>query len=162
MIKSKPFKVTLTNKYSIIIPNTVADLFAEKNQKRVKVEASKNDVIISFHAALKKEKTDNYRMYFSNAKQKALDIDFGDTFSIQLFEDQSKYGVEMPETLNAVLSSDYDAYELFENLTPGKKRSIIYAIMRYKNVQTQVDKSIIMTNNLKRGIKDLKLILKGN
>jgi len=68
----------------------------------------------------------------------------------------------MPEALEAVLLSAYKAFSIFESFTAGKQRSIIYAIKRYKNIQTQVDKSIIMTENLKRGIHDLKLILKAN
>lgn len=159
---SESFKITLTDKYSVVIPNRIATLFIETNQKRVKVKASHKDNTLNFYAALKKEKTGLCHIYFSNAKQKELQIEFGDTFSMQLFEDTSKYGVEMPEALEAVLLSDYEAFSIFEGFTAGKQRSIIYAIKRYKNVQTQVDKSIIMTENLKRGIHDLKLILKAN
>jgi uncharacterized protein YdeI (YjbR/CyaY-like superfamily) len=161
-MKSESFKISLIDKSSVVIPNRVATLFLETNHKRVKVKASHKDNTINFYAALKNEKTGNCRIYFSNAKQKELQLEFGDTFSMQLFEDTSKYGVEMPEALEAVLLSDYEAFSIFESFTAGKQRSIIYVIKRYKNVQTQVDKSIIMTENLKRGIHDLKLLFKAN
>ena len=117
---------------------------------------------IEFHAALKKEKTGLFRIYFSKAKQKELGVFPNDYFKLQIFEDTSKYGVDMSEELEAVLLSDYDAFQIFESLTPGKQRSIIYAISRYKASQTRIDKSILLTDNLKRGIKDPKLWLKPN
>ena len=160
MLKSQPFDVALANKQSVVIPIQHIDKFIKANQKRVKVTATFNQKSITFYAALKKEKSGMYRIYFSKAKQKELDIFMNDYFQLQIFEDTSKYGVEMSEELEAVLLSDYDAFQLFEGLTPGKKRSIIYAISRYKSPQTRVDKALILTQNLKKGIKDPKLWLK--
>lgn len=77
-------------------------------------------------------------MMFSKTKQKKLNLDLGDKFTIQLFEDTSKYGVDFPEELEAVLMSDFDAYTIFENLTKGKQRSIIYGILRYKSSQQKL------------------------
>lgn len=101
-------------------------------------------------------------MYFSKAKQKELGVEMNDIITIQLFEDTSKYGVEPCEEFEAVMLTDYDACTIFEALTPGKKRSIIYAIGRYKYSQTRIDKTLLFTQNLKRGIFDQKLWLKQN
>lgn len=162
MLKSLPFEVTLADKYSVILPEEPIIDFIENNHKRVKVIASFENQQIEFYAALKKEKTGLFRIYFSKAKQKELGIFPNDYFKLQVLEDTSKYGVEMSEELEAVLLSDYDAFQIFENLTPGKQRTIIYAISRYKASQTRIDKSILFTENLKRGIKDPKLWLKIN
>ena len=97
---------------------------------------------------------------FGKRLQKELNIFQNDYFEMQLFEDTSKYGVDVPEELDAVFLSDYEAFKIFENLTPGKKRSIIYAISRYKNSQTKIDKSLIMCENLKRGHLNPYSILK--
>ena len=160
MLKSEPFEITLATSHSVIIPETAARLFLNDNHKRVKVRASFNGQSISYHAALVSKKDGSYTMYFSKEKQKQLGVFMNDYFEIQLFEDQSKYGVDMPEELDAVLTSDYEAYSIFENLTPGRQRSMIYTIKRYKSTQTRVDKALILTNNLKRGITDPKLWLK--
>lgn len=162
MLKSDPFEVVLGHSHAIVIPNEVAQLFLSKNHKRVKVEARHNGEHISFYAALTAKKNGLCVLMFSKEKQKTLGVFMNDYFSMQLFEDQSKYGVDMPEELEAVLLSDYDAYTIFENLTPGKQRSIIYTILRYKSSQTRIDKALILTNNLKRGITDQKLWLKSN
>ena len=99
-------------------------------------------------------------MMFGKRLQKDLGVFQNDYFEIQLFEDNSKYGVDMPEELDAVFLSDYEAYKIFETLTPGKKRSIIYAVSRFKNSQTKIDKSLILCKNLKRGHLDPYTILK--
>ena len=62
-----------------------------------------------------------------------------------------KYGVEMPEELDAVFKTDHEAFTIFEGFTAGKKRSIIYTIIRIKNSQSRIDKALIMCDNLKRG-----------
>ena len=160
MLKSSPFEVTLADKQSIILPELPIADFIKGNHKRIKVIASFEDKIIEFHAALKKEKTGVFRIYFSKAKQKELGVFMNDYFELQVYEDTSKYGVEISEELEAVLLSDFEAYTIFENLTPGKQRSIIYAIARYKSSQMRVDKALILTENLKRGISDQKLWFK--
>ena len=99
-------------------------------------------------------------LFFGKGKQKELGIFKNDWFTLQFFEDNSKYGVEMPEELEAVLLSDHDAFKIFESLTAGKKRSIIYIITRYKVLQTRIDKSLILVGNIKMGITDNKLLLK--
>lgn len=160
MLISNPFEVSLANKQSVILPQESITKFIEGKHKRVKVKATFEDKSIEFHAQLKYEKTGLHRIYFSKAKQKELGIFMNDYFTLQIFEDTSKYGVEMSEDLEAVLLSDYEAFTIFEGLTPGKQRSIIYAISRYKSSQMRVDKSILLCNNLKRGIKDPKMWLK--
>lgn len=161
-MKSPVFEVILLDKYGTSLPEKHITPFVEANGKRAKITASANQKSIQFYAHLKKEATGDYRIFFSKAKRDELGIGIGEMVTFQLFKDESKYGVEVPEALDAVLLSDYDAFEIFEKLTPGKQRSIIYFIKRIKNVQTQVDKSILMTENLKRGITEPKLLFKSN
>ncbi len=160
MLNSQPFEVSLADKQSVILPEEFITEFIKNNHKRIKVKATFEDKSLEFYAQLKYEKTGLFRIYFSKGKQKDLGIFLNDYFMLQIFEDTSKYGVEMCEELEAVLLSDYDAFSIFEGLTPGKQRSIMYAIARYKSSQTRVDKSLILIENLKRGISNQKLWLK--
>lgn len=151
-MKTTVFKVTLLNKFHLIIPNKIFKPFADKKMNRVKVNVTTQHTETEFYAAVKKDKnSDDFKMMFSKQKQKDLKLSLGDEFKMQLFEDTTKYGVEMPEELEAVLASDYDAYKIFESLTPGKKRSIIYGVIRFKGSQKKIDKALIMCENLKRG-----------
>ena len=160
-MKSKVFSIGLLDKYHLFIPNEIFVPFAEAKQNRVKIKATFNGNSIEFYAAVKKDKnTDDYKFMFSKEKQKQLGLILNDYFELQLFEDTSKYGVDMPEELDAVLLSDYEAYEIFESLTAGKQRSIIYGIIRIKNSQSRIDKALLVCENLKRGITNPMLMFK--
>lgn len=164
VMKSPIFEATLDGDHpgvhSVMIPIIYAEPFLSSKAGRVKVEASFDQKKVSFHAALQKDRSGNCRIIFNRKNQKSIGIYPSDYFNLQLFEDNSKYGVDMPEELEAVLISDHEAYEIFESLTSGRQRSIIYSISRYKNSQTKIDKSLIIAENLKRRITDPKLLLK--
>jgi len=81
-MNSAPFSITLIDKYGLTIPEKYVRPFVAKNQKRVKVVATNNTKIIEFYAALKRLKTGTYRIFFSNEKQKSLDLNIGDTFTL--------------------------------------------------------------------------------
>lgn len=159
-MKSPIFEISITgNYYSLLLPDHIIAPFLSKNLIRVKVKATFKDKKVNFHGAIQKRNS-KYYMMFSKRYQKELGIFPNDYFQLQFFEDTSKYGVDMPEELDAVLLSDIDAYTIFESFTAGKKRGIIYMIARYKSSQTKIDKSLLLCENLKRGIRDNLMLLK--
>lgn len=160
MLKSEPFEITITGSYySLLLPENIIRPFLEKNLKRVKVTASFQGTGLTFHAAIQKRNGSHYMM-FGKRYQKKLGVFPNDYFQLQFFEDDSKYGVEMPEELIAVLHSDQEALQIFETFTDGKKRGIIYGILSYATSQTRIDKSILVCENLKRGIRHNPDLLK--
>ena len=165
MLQSVLFEVTLagtissTGSHSIIIPDEIASAFAKAGHKRIAIKAFFEDKVLDFHGALHFYKG-QYVISFGKGYQKKLGIFPSDYFELKLFEDQSKYGVEVPEALQAVMDSDPEGFELFDALTPGKRRSLIYYISRFKTEQTQVDKALIIFDNLKRGIRDQRELVK--
>ena len=158
-MKSPVFEVSLQGSHSLVIPEDFALLFLDQGHKRVQVSAVFEGNSIRFYAALQKY-NQQYVITFGKRYQKQLGVFPNDYFQLQLMEDTSKYGVEMPEELTAVLSSDDEAHRIFHSLTEGKIRSLIYMISRFKNSQTKIDKSIILADNLKRGVRDQKELLK--
>lgn len=159
-MKSKVFEIAVTGSYySLLLPEEIVKPFLERDLKRVKAKASFKGKELTFHGAIQK-RNGKYYMMFGKRYQKELGVFPNDYFQLQFFEDTSKYGVEMPEELDAVLKSDYEANEIFESFTPGKKRGIIYMILGYKNSQTRIDKSILVCENLKRGIRNNPELLK--
>jgi len=162
MLKSERFEVGLLDKYHLYIPQHIFEPFAAAGHSRVKVQAFYKDAMLELYAAVSKDKnTDDYVIMFSKRYQKALGVYQNDYFELQLLEDTSKYGVEMPEELEAVLMSDAEAYAIFEGFTAGKQRSIIYTIIRVKNPQLRVDRALLLCENLKRGVTDPMLLFKG-
>ncbi|MEX0289801.1 MAG: YdeI/OmpD-associated family protein [Flavobacteriaceae bacterium] len=152
-MKSERFEVTLVGTHGLLVPETIAKSFLDKGHKRVKIEAHFEGKSISFHGAIQQWKG-NYLVSFGKRYQKALGVFPNDYFQLQFFEDTSKYGVDMPEELEAVLHSDPEAHKIFESFTAGKKRGIIYMILAYKTSQTRIDKSLLVCANLKRGIRN--------
>lgn len=164
MLTSAKFEVTISGtissmgSHSVIIPLEIASAFAKAGHKRVAIKAFFKNKEINFHGALHFYK-EQYVISFGKRYQKEMGIFPSDYFELQLLEDITKYGVEVPEAFQAVMDSDPEGYELFESLTPGKKRSLIYYVARFKSPQTQVDKALMIFTNLKRGIRDhLQLI----
>lgn len=159
-MESPIVEISVTGKYySLQLPEHMVRPFLEQNQRRVRGKARFKDKEVIFYATIQKIRG-NYVMLFGKRYQKLLGIYPNDYFTLQFFEDTSKYGVDLPEELEAVLHSDPEAETLFESLSAGKKRGLIYAIARYAHSQTRIDKSIMLCDNLKRGVRDNRDLLK--
>lgn len=159
MLSSEPFEVTITGTHAVHIPAFYMLPFIEAGHKRIKLLASFKNRELVFYGAIRKYKG-VYLMSFGKRYQKEMGIDKADYFRLQLFENDTKYGVEMPEEFQAVLESDPQAAEGFERLTDGKKRSLIYYIARFKSSQLKIDKALIITENIKLGITDGRELIK--
>ncbi len=159
-MESEAFEVQVAGMHGVLIPDKIAEQFYNAGHKRIKVKATFQNKSIEFHAALNRWKNGTFSIMFSKGKQKELDILPNDHFQLQFFEDTSKYGVEVPEEFEAVMLSDYDAYQIFESFTKGKQRGLIYMIDRSKSSQKRIDKTLVLCENLKRGVRDNKDLLK--
>jgi uncharacterized protein YdeI (YjbR/CyaY-like superfamily) len=65
----------------------------------------------------------------------------GDTVEVKLMEDPNPLGVDMPEVLEALLEQEEELKEVFEKLTMGRKRFIIHAINKIKDIDKQIGKA---------------------
>jgi hypothetical protein len=83
----------------------------------------------------------NGDFYIMLAKRyiKEIGKEAGEMISYTLEEDPNPLGVEIPEVLEAYLAQDPDAATIFEKLTDGRKRTLIFSILRIKNVDKQVE-----------------------
>lgn len=96
-MQSEPFEIAITGSYpTLLLPEDIIRPFLEKNLKRVKVKASFEGKIVDFHGAIQKRNGLHYMM-FGKRYQKELGVFPNDYFQLQFFEDDSKYGVDMPE-----------------------------------------------------------------
>ncbi len=159
MLHSGKFEVTITGTHSVLIPIKEVKPFLDNGHSRVALKAYFKNKEITFHGKLHK-RNETVLISFGKRYQKELGVMASDFFQLQILEDTTKYGVEMPQELSAVLETDDEALERFRKLTAGKKRSLIYFILRFKNIQTRVDRALIICENLRRGATDLKLLVK--
>lgn len=93
-------------------------------------------------------------------KRDALSIFAGDTVNVELFKDESKYGLPMPAELKEVLKQDPEGNRLFHALTEGKQRSLLYFVGKIKDIDRRIHSAFIMVDHLKQNggkIVDKKL-----
>ena len=159
MLVSAKFQVSIDGTHGVVIPTQFAQPFRDAGHSRVALTASFNGREVLFHGKLHFYQ-EQYLISFGKRYQKELGVNRNDEFTLQISENQSKYGVEMPEEFQAVLDSDLLAFDGFELLTDGKKRSLIYYISRFKSSQTRIDKALIISENIKLGVTDGKEMIK--
>lgn len=131
----------------IIIPD---DIYQEMIQlapyKRVICTINKE---LTFHCGMLPKGTFRYIM-LSKEKMKLLNLEINDEISVEILPDNSEYGMDICAELQEVLFTDPDGNLLFEKLTAGKKRSIIYLISKVKNTELRIEKSFVLIEHLKR------------
>ena len=82
----------------------------------------------------------NFFIILSKKNLKALGKELNAEVSFQIFEDPNPLGVKVPEVLQVLLDQAPDTKALYDELTDGKKRSLIYTIKPIKNLDLQVKK----------------------
>ena len=64
--------------------------------------------------------------------RKITSIEKFDKLSLILKNDTSKYGLPVPEVLGELLNQDLGFNTVFHSLTPGKQRSLLHLVGKYK------------------------------
>ena len=85
----------------------------------------------------------------NKVRMKKYAVEKGDIIGATIELDNSKYGVEVPEELEALLEQDDEGARRFEMLSPGKQRYIIHYVSQVKSSQKKIDRAIMLINNLK-------------
>lgn len=81
---------------------------------------------------------------------KDLHVREEDSVSVVLKEDNSEYGMEVPEEFTEVLRQDPEAEERFLALPMSKRRYVIYYILQVKSSVKRIERSWFLMNNLKK------------
>lgn len=81
---------------------------------------------------------------------KKLGVKEDDTVSVTLKEDETEYGMEVPEEFTEVLRQDPEAEERFLALPMSKRRYVIYYVSQVKSSVKRIERSWFLMNNLKK------------
>ncbi|MBK7392033.1 MAG: DUF1905 domain-containing protein [Chloracidobacterium sp.] len=82
-------------------------------------------------------------------RRDAIRVDVGDTVDVVLTEDDSIYGLPMPDEFREVLNQDPEGDKLFHSLTAGKQRSILYLLGNIKNIDDRIHQALIIVDHMK-------------
>lgn len=112
---------------------------------------------LSFSCGLNHIGDGNYFIILASKYLSTLGKKLNDKIYFQVFQDTNPLGVEIPEVLIAMLEQDVELKKIFENLTDGKKRNIIFNIIKIKNIDLQISKtpSLILESTFPRAKKVL-------
>ncbi|MEO0899118.1 MAG: YdeI/OmpD-associated family protein [Bacteroidota bacterium] len=99
----------------------------------------------------------NFFIILSKKNLSAVNKELGDTIHFHLREDPNPLGVDIPEVLTVLLGQDPELKATFDKLTMGKKRNVIHQIVRIKDLDKQISKTIelIQTAHLPRKRKEV-------
>ncbi len=146
------FKAVLDNfntrlwSYHIKVPAAIAQHFIDSGNKRVVCRLNDS---VEMQSGLMPA---GDGVYFININKKIRDklkITEGSQLNVNLKNDDSEYGLPMPEEFAEMLKQDNKGNEWFEKLTAGKKRNLIYIAGHVKNVDLRIHRAIVILDHLK-------------
>lgn len=94
---------------------------------------------LSFPCGLNHFGDGHFFIILSTKNVKLLKVSLGEEVNFAIYEDPNPLGVDIPEVLTVLLDQDQEAKGKFEQLTDGKKRSLIYGIQKVKDLDKQVN-----------------------
>lgn len=129
--------------YGILVPTDIADqIVATKNTRLVADLAG----LEKFHCALMSGKAGKF---INVNKTIRKSVEHLDTIPVSLRLDTSEYGMPFPVELKEMLLQDPDAEVIFEGLTKGKQRTLIYQVSSPKSEDTRFKKAYVICDYLK-------------
>lgn len=131
--------------YYFPIPAEIAKKFIDGQHRRVICQV--NNKLIMQCALM--PYSDGYFIMINQNHVKKLGLRLNNEVTLELKKDHSEYGLEVPETFQMLLEQDSEGREYFDQLTPGKKRSLIYLVGKVKNIDSQLNKALAIMDHLK-------------
>jgi len=104
-----------------------------------------------FRLAFNSDKQGGYYLIMSKTLCKQANVAIGDRVTIHLEQDMNPDFIDFPEELLEVLAQDEEANTKFFALTPGKQRSLHYYVIGVKNVETRIQRSFEICEQVKSG-----------
>lgn len=141
----------------ITLDKETVEIFTKNGNKRVLCNLNNQ---IEFHCAIMPRKDKSFFVNIGSTICKKLKISEGSKVEAKFSFDNSEYQFEIPEEFEEVLKLDVDANNVFQSLTDGNKRSLIYLVNQVKSSDKKIERSLRIAEKLKKGIASPKIILK--
>ncbi len=143
--------------YHIKIPEVHIQYLTKKNIKRVFCTLNGR---LTFPAGIMSAANGIRFININKQRREKLKLKEGDTVKVSLVADRTRYGHDFPEEFKAVLEDDPEGKSLFDNLTQGKQRSLVYLIGKIKSEEIRIEKSLIILRHLhdNNGVLDFRML----
>jgi hypothetical protein len=113
-----------------------------------RVTCTLNDKV-SFACSLMGNAKGAYKISINKEHRDKAGIVPGDTCSVTLVRDDSEYGMPVPIELTEVLDQDPSAKKLFESLTNGRRRVIVWHVNKAKDTDERIRHALIILEHVK-------------
>jgi bifunctional DNA-binding transcriptional regulator/antitoxin component of YhaV-PrlF toxin-antitoxin module len=131
--------------YHFKVPEDIARQFIEGNNRRVICDFSGQEQI---QCAIMPSSEGWYILMNKTLREK-LNLKNGQEFEVKIEKDHSEFGMEVPEELAVMLEQEETAKSVFDSLTPGKQRALIYIVSKVKNTDSRIRKALAIAEHLK-------------
>ncbi len=121
--------------YYLKIDSEIINQFSKKRATRMICTI---DDKISYRCGLNHLGDGNFYVIVSGKYLGELNKELGEKVNYRIDEDPDQLGVEIPEVLTVFLEQDADSKAIFDKLTDGKKRSLIYSFVKLKDIDKQI------------------------
>jgi len=115
-----------------------ANIINQFSRKRATRMICTIDTKVSYRCGLNHLGDGNFYVIIAGKYLKKLNKELGEEVDFKIEEDPDQLGVEVPEVLTVFLEQDLDSKVIYNKLTDGKKRSLIYSFNKIKDVDKQV------------------------
>ena len=161
--KLEKFENSKIWRYHFRIPKKIAQTILTEG-KRVVIVIN-NDV--SYQCALMSAGDYGYFVNVNASIRKKVKINLFDRVSLEIRNDNSKYGLPVPKVFQELLKQDPNFTKVFESLSMGKQRSLIHLVGTFKTEQKQLEKLMTIRDYLnqvqgKLDYKELHQAFKNN
>ncbi|MFT4567364.1 MAG: hypothetical protein ACI9FN_002330 [Saprospiraceae bacterium] len=143
--------------YHIVVPQEIVLLLKENKIDRFLCSLNTGK---DFHASLIPAGNDEYFIKINKEIRQQYGLNTGTICSLSITEDNSEYGIPMPDEMSELLNQDNEGNIFFHNLTPGKQRGLLFLVNKVKSTAVRIDKSLIILEHLKEmnGKLDYKIL----
>ncbi len=131
------------------IPKSVVAELGGKFRIRLVCKVTSGSKSLSFQGGLVALGGGKGYISITQKRLKELGVREGDRVALELQPDGSRYGLQMPAELRALLAQDTEGARRFERLTPGRRRYILHYVGAVKNSDLRLERAMLLIENLK-------------
>ena len=139
-------KLSYLKTFYLEIPAPIVKKIGDIGKVRLLCEVNKQ---ITFQCGLMSLPESKAYISINSKRMKELGVGNGDTVAVILTEDESEFGVDVPEELTELFKQDPEGKRRFDLLKPGMQRYILNFVNTVKSPQLRVDKAFMLITNLK-------------
>ncbi|QTN38608.1 DUF1905 domain-containing protein [Cryomorphaceae bacterium] len=134
---------TMSSYAGLRVPGSIVAQLPKKNRTRLLVVV---EDMVELPCGLTSFGDGDYFFMFAKRNRKKVGKDIGETVQYTVQEHPLPLGVEMSEVLEVLLEQDENARRIWDDLTDGRKRTIIFSIGRIKDIDRQIQTIINLLN----------------